>query len=296
MQAILIFVVIAVGLFVPAAHILTFLIRYNLMIMLFFSFLAIHFRKELIQKHHFFILLINILLPLLLYQLILPFDRTLAHTVFVIGIAPTAVVSPVISDFLKGNTAFVTTAVLITNPAIALILPFLLPWVISVNSPIKVGEVLLPVAIVILGPLFLSQFIKRFRSEWVSPLLSIRRISFYLFLLNVFIASAKASHYVRHDQQTAWYVFAFMAIGVGILCLFQFLLGEQIGKKSYPIANSLSLGRKNTMFAIWVALTFLDPIVALGPMFYILFQNAYNGFQMWQVEKKEKRNLPTEKK
>lgn len=289
MQALLIFLVIIIGLFIPAGHILTFLIRYNLMVMLFFSFLAIQFRWELIHRNHFIIILANLVLPLVLCQLIYPFHPTIALTIFVVGIAPTAVVAPVISDFLRGNTAFVTTAVLLSNPVVALILPFLLPWIVAVNSPIQIEEVLLPVSIVIMGPLFLSQLLKWFKANWIAFILRLKRISFYLFLLNVFIASAKASHYVRHDEQTAWYVFVWLGVSVGILCLFQFILGAYIGKKHNPIATSLALGRKNTMFAIWVAITFIDPVVALGPMFYIFFQNAYNGWQMWQVEQKIKK-------
>ena len=39
------------------------------------------------------------------------------------------------------------------------------------------------------------------------------------------------------------------------------------------------------IFGIWLALTFLTPLVALGPIFYILFQNLYNSWQLYQLGK-----------
>ena len=57
------------------------------------------------------------------------------------------------------------------------------------------------------------------------------------------------------------------------------------GAKDLNIEMSMALGRKNTMFALWLALTFLEPVTALAPIFYILFQNLYNARQMWQVSR-----------
>ena len=285
MQALYIFLAIVVGLLFPAGHSLTFLIRYNLMVMLFFCFLGISFQWNLVRRHHFVILLVNVSLPLLLFAMLLPVDRIIAFAVFTIGIAPTAAVAPVIADFLKSKVDFVTTSVLITSPAIAVVLPILLPLIAEVHHPVQVGDILIPVSIVIFGPLLASQLLKWTIASQVPAILRLKRISFYLFLLNVFIASAKAAHFVQNDQQTTWRGIVMIGVAIGCLCVGQFLLGGWLGRKHLPIACSLSLGRKNTMFAIWVALTFLDPVIALGPMFYIFFQNAFNGWQMWQLEK-----------
>lgn len=288
-KAFTILIAILIGLLLPAGHVLTSLIRYNLMIMLFFSFLEIQFSWKVVNRNHFFILLANILLPILFYLAISPINTTMAYAVFVIAMAPTAAVAPVITGFLKGNVAFVTTSVLITTPAIALILPILLPSIVESGMQVSISDVLLPVSIIIFGPLAISQIIKWGGPKLVNPILNWKQISFYLFLFNVFIASAKASHFIQNDQYTAWYVFVLIGVAIGCLCVFQFILGEKIGREQDTIASSLALGRKNTMFAIWIALTFLDPVVALGPIFYIFFQNAYNGWQIWVMEQKAKK-------
>ena len=62
-----------------------------------------------------------------------------------------------------------------------------------------------------------------------------------------------------------------------------------MGPKDKPLAGSLALGRKNTMFGLWIALTFVNPMVALGPISYIIMQNAYNSYQIMMVERKEKK-------
>ena len=36
--------------------------------------------------------------------------------------------------------------------------------------------------------------------------------------------------------------------------------------------------------AIWVAYTYLSPVVSIAPSSYILFQNIVNSWQLWQRE------------
>ena len=67
-----------------------------------------------------------------------------------------------------------------------------------------------------------------------------------------------------------------------------FKLGELLGPTDQKLAGSLALGRKNTMFGLWLALTFVSPLVALGPICYIIIQNTYNSYQILVVEKQQK--------
>lgn len=38
------------------------------------------------------------------------------------------------------------------------------------------------------------------------------------------------------------------------------------------------------LFAIWVAYTYLSPVISIAPSSYILFQNIVNSWQLWQRE------------
>lgn len=259
------------------------------MVMLYFTFLNVEFKRETIRFEHFKILGLNLILPVLFFLICYPFSPVVALSLFVIGIAPTAAAAPVIAGFFNGKTDFVTTSVLITSPIMGVAIPFLLPLLVQVQEPIEVSAILIPVAQVIFIPLALSYLTKFLLKKQVQHLLRYKSISFYLFLLNVYIASSKATNFILTDENTHWTLIVGIALGIGMLCLILFKIGEWIGKENqYYIEAGLGLARKNTMFAIWVSLTFLSPVVALGPMFYIVFQNLYNSYQLMQVQQNGK--------
>ncbi len=284
MKSVLIFVSILLGIFLPVGHHLTFLIRYSLMLMLFFAFLEVKIDRYIITANHLKVLLLNIGLPLLLFYLIRPISSTVASAAFVIASAPTAAGAPVIALLMKRKVGFVTASVILTSPVMALVIPFTLPLVLTVEGNINALEVLMPVAQVVFIPLILAQLVRNFSVLLSAWFRKFSGLPYYLFLSNVFIASANASNYILNDEQTAWYEFLHIAFGIGLVCLLQFKIGEWIGGRTLFLENGLALGRKNTMFALWVALTFIDPITGLGPIFYIVFHNAYNSWQIYKYK------------
>lgn len=50
------------------------------------------------------------------------------------------------------------------------------------------------------------------------------------------------------------------------------------------IACGQGFGQKNTLLAIWLAYTYLSPVISIAPSSYILFQNIVNSWQLWQRE------------
>ena len=66
----------------------------------------------------------------------------------------------------------------------------------------------------------------------------------------------------------------------GVLCAINFGLGWKFGGRGIPREVSQSLGQKNTLLSIWIAMTYVNPMVALGPTFYILCHNTYNAWQL----------------
>ena len=285
-QSILIFAAIGLGLLFPQGHQLTFLIRYTLMIMLLFAFMDIQVDRNMFTPLHGWIALLNVCIPILLYFLFLPLGKTLALIAFLMGITPTAAGAPILAQFLKTDIGFVTSAVLINSPLMAFIIPILLPFVVPVEEPLHMQEILFPVLSIVGIPLLLSELIKRSSANLTAMLLSNKVIAFYLFLLNVWIASGKASHYLFKEQDEAWQILALIAVVTAITCLLNFKIGELLKRFNQPFAGGLAMGRKNTMFALWIALTFLNPVIVLGPIFYILFQNAYNSYQIMLVERR----------
>lgn len=285
-KALLIFMAILLGCIFTIGHSYTFLIRYNLMVMLFFAFLRIRFDFELLKKEHYKILIINILLPILIFCLLKPFNETYAQLAFVLTIVPTAAAGPVIAEMMGADIKLTTGAVLLTTPIIALILPFLLSFLLGIGGDISAKDLIRPILSLIFLPLLFSQGIRYVLPSFTSKLLSFSFISFPLFLTNIFIACGNASNFVQQNLEEV----GAQLIGIigltALICVCNFQIGRYVGNKN--LAFELALGRKNTMIGLVIALAYFSPIVALGPICYIVCHNIYNSIQMWQMEKMRK--------
>lgn len=275
------------GILFPYGHGLTFLVRYSVMVMLLFAFLNIRIERQIFQKTHVGVLVANLALPWLMYILLLPISELLALTGFVTAILPTAAAAPVLTGFLRGNVAYVTLSVLLSSCLVGIEIPMAFPYLSEGGSRMSISEVLLPVMITILLPLISAQGIRLYIPRLHAFLFRIRIVSFYLFVLNVYIAMSKATWFLTTEMPDAQKdVWGMMAVVSGI-CVLNFGLGAILGGKKNRIGGSMALGRKNTMFGVWICLSFLSPIIAIGPMGYIIFQNVINSVQL-MLQKKEK--------
>ena len=68
-------------------------------------------------------------------------------------------------------------------------------------------------------------------------------------------------------------------------CIAQFLWEARLGTK-YNDRNSPCLD-KNTVLAIWMSYTYLNPLSSVGPGSYVLWQNIFNSYQLWKKRKNE---------
>lgn len=253
------------------------------MVMLFFAFLSIRFDFDLLKKEHYKILIINILLPILIFCIIKPFNETYAQLAFVLTIVPTAAAGPVIAEMMGADVKLTTGAVLLTTPIIALILPFLLSFMLGIGEDISAKDLILPILSLIFLPLLFSQGIRYVWPSFGVKLLSFGFISFPLFLTNIFIACGNASNFVQQNmEEVGAQLFGIIGL-TALICVCNFQIGRYIGNKN--LAFELALGRKNTMIGLVIALAYFSPIVALGPICYIVCHNIYNSIQMWQIEK-----------
>jgi BASS family bile acid:Na+ symporter len=91
---------------------------------------------------------------------------------------------------------------------------------------------------------------------------------------------ADASHFLRSEFHGSGWQMAGMPLLAGLLCAANFAIGRKIGGVGLGREASQSLGQKNTMLTIWLAVKFLNPLVALGPVCYVLCHNGYNAWQL----------------
>jgi bile acid:Na+ symporter, BASS family len=278
--------IMLLGSLLPQFHTLSFLIQYLLMVMLFFAFLDIDFKPATIQKSVLWVLLANMVLAFISYAVLASFDMMLALTAFMTAIAPTAIAAPVIIGFIKGEIEYVVAAVFVTNISSAVIIPFALPFLIGADVQISIWEVLQPVLIVMFVPLILARLVAHLPSKSQEFIRKGKTFSFPIWLINLFIISANASNFLRNENSNSIFTLLTIALISFVICIVNFGIGALLGGRRNWQEASQSLGQKNLSFVIWIALTFINPLVAMGPTFYVLFHHLYNSWSIYQFEKR----------
>ncbi len=278
---------IAAGILIPQAAVFSDLIQYLVFGMMFLAFVGLQFDRSTLHPSLLSVLLVNIGVGLAAFLVLRRVDGTLALAGFMTGISPTAISSPVVIGLLQRRLDYTVAAVLLTNLSIALIIPFLLPWLVGNQMMISSWTVLWSVTKIVILPLVLARLVRYLPESAQKPFYRAKRLTFTLWITSLFIIVSKASHFIRHNAEISLALLAQIAAIALILCVINFGLGALISGPEFRRETSQVLGQKNLSFTIWLSLTFINPIVALGPTFYVLFHNVYNSFQLYQFSKRK---------
>jgi BASS family bile acid:Na+ symporter len=286
------FVMILVGFFIPQAAIFSPLIQYFVFTMMFLSFVGLHFERSALQPSLLTILAVNIAVALVTFFVLARVDTTLALAGFMAAISPTAISSPVVIGLIERRVDCIVMAVLVTNIGIALLIPFLLPWLAGSQVEVSMWEVLWSVIKIAIVPLILARMVARLPHAAQQPFIQAKKLTFALWMGSLFLIVAKASHFIHSNTAVPIRFLIKIAVIAMTVCVINFSLGALIGKPEFRRETSQALGQKNLSFTIWLALTFINPIVALGPTFYILFHNSYNSYQIYRFTHQNKSIKP----
>lgn len=269
----------------------SFLIKYIVMIMLFFSFLEIDsYRNKYLYFEALKIFFLMVVIALFFYLIInLFWDQELAVIAFLVAITPTATAAPVVMSLTRKDVSYVTTSIILTNFLVAIFLSFLLPLITDTSKNISTLGILVPTLMIVVIPFIFCQFLKKISSQTINFFLRVRWISFYFWLTVLYLATSKTVFYIRHQQSYQIQRIIQIALISLSICIVSFTVGRIIGKPKYSWESSQSLGQKNTMFMVWVGIEFLNPITALGSMFYVLYQNLYNSYLISSYQRNNNR-------
>lgn len=257
------------------------LIRWLIVAMMFFVFLQVKFSWHTLRLSHGRILLANVLIGMGGWLLLKPFAGSdLAQAAFFTGITPTATAAAVIVGLLGGRVDYAVSAFLATNFGMALLFPFLIPVVIGNPAPGVFLHVVKSLLVVIGIPLAAAIPVRLFYERAAELPKRCKDISFFLWVGAIFLVIANASAFLRAQERlSVRTVLGIAAVSLG-LCVFNFWFGRFLGGKKFRREASQALGQKNTTLTIYLALTFANPLVALGPTFYVLWHNAWNAGQL----------------
>ena len=265
---------------------LSFLTPYLIFAMLLVTFSKISWKDIRFHPAHIWLLVIQLLGSITVYLVIRPFNEVLAQGALVCLLTPTATAAAVITGMLGGNVGFLTAYVLFCNMAVAIAAPVYFS-LIGVHDELLFGQsiwfICRRVFPIVIFPLLAAVALRKWAPKAHHALVRIPQLSFYLWAIALTIVTGITVQFVVHNDNPDYWTEAGLAVIALIFCCLQFIVGRRIGRRyGDPISSGQGLGQKNTILAIWMAQTFLHPLVSIAPAAYILWQNIINSYQIWK--------------
>lgn len=262
--------------------------------MLFVSFCKVHPRELKPQKWMLEMLAIQALsfafgALVIIMMPELP-GRVVIESFMICMICPTATAAAVVTTKLNGSASVVVSYTVIINLVASIVIPALVPFMHEVGEGMSfvtsfsliIGKVF-PLLIM---PLLLAWFVRFLMPAFHAKVLKQKDLAFNLWAVALALAIAITVKAIVHSDEG---IVELVGIAVASLvsCLIQFYLGHIIGKKhGETIAGTQGLGQKNTIFAIWMGYTFMNPVTAMAGGFYSVWHNVINSYQLYRERHK----------
>ena len=261
-------------------------------LMLLITFCKISPNDFRISKFIWILLSVQILGAIIAYIVISPFSKDVAQGAFICIFCPTATAAPVITGILGGSVTLLATYSLISNISVAILAPFLFS-LIGTGSDIEFTSSILTIESkvfpLILSPLALALLFRAYMPKVHKQIASRQSLSFYLWAFALIIVVGNAVSFIMREPADKIPEMVTIALVSLVACCMQFYVGRKIGRRfGDKISGAQGLGQKNTVLAIWMALTYLNPISSVGPAAYVAWQNTINSIQLYYKGKKEK--------
>lgn len=268
--------------------ILSWIIPYLIFLMLFLTYIKLSWEGMKFTKMHFWLIVFQVTASLVVFFAINPFSPILAQGIMICVLTPTATSAPVITKMLRGNVMSLTSYSLVSNFTVVLLAPLFFSYIGYHQLPFLESSLQISQKVVFLlvFPLVLSVLVNRLSPGLGDKLQRNSGISFYLWNIALVVVSARTINFVIEKSNSDTTVEILLALFSFVICGIQFWLGRKIGRKyGDTVAGGQGLGQKNTILAIWMTQTYLNPVASIGPGAYILWQNIVNSWQVWRKRK-----------
>ena len=204
-------------------------------------------------------------------------------------LCPTATAAAVVTAKLGGNAGTLTAYTMLINLCAAVLIPTLIPIVNpsgGIGFWLSFWMIVRRVFPILICPLLIAFILRRAFPSLPRLLASHPDLPFHLWIIALAIAIAVTTRIVVHVEVTPSACFA-IAAGSALACAAQFFVGRKVGRHyGEAVSAGQACGQKNTILAIWVGYTFLNPLTALAGGLYSIWHNVYNAWQLY------KRNQP----
>lgn len=257
--------------------------------MLLLTFCKINPRHIRITRMTWMLLPVQVLGGIGVYLALRWVNVPFAEGMFICVYCPTATAAPVIVGMLGGSVPRLATYSVVSNIACAATAPLLYTlmgaegvefwptfWIIAAK-----------VIPLIIAPLFVALLLQKFTPKVHHQLADHAGLAFYLWAFSLIVCVGQAVSFVMQEPPSMIPLMAALAVGAGVCCLVQFHIGRKVGLQvGDTVAATQALMQKNTVLAIWMAMTFLSPISSVAPAAYIACQNTLNSWQIYRKQRK----------
>lgn len=259
---------------------------------LYVTFCKIQIKEMKPRTWHFILQGIRIVLSgLFVWLITLTSDadtKLVLEGVFICIICPTAAAAPVVTEKLGGSIGSLTIYTIIANVVTTIIIPLFFPMVeksADMSFIFAVLMVLKNVTLVLVVPLALALISRKVIPSFTTCLAKKKNLGFYLWCINLSIVSGVTVRNILQSTVSGTSLVLLLVLPL-FVTVAQFAIGKAVGR---PFGDSISagqaLGQKNTVVGIWLTISFLNPLAAVAPGAYVLWQNMVNAWQLWYKEK-----------
>jgi BASS family bile acid:Na+ symporter len=278
--------------------------------MLFLTFCRIEPKDLKPHRWHWWLLLIQgglfFILGLVAYVLIsaLSVERgdwvVLVECAMLCLICPTATAAAVVTRKLGGDVPGITTYIILINLLTAVLVPLVVPLVhpvADIDFWTAFGMIMAKVFPLLIMPCLAAWLVRYLFPKLHRWFLKFPDLAFYIWSLALCLAIAVTTKSIVRSVMSLLMLLMMSVISL-ICCALQFGLGRFIGGRYRPriyvpsvevrgkavrkVTAGQALGQKNTIFAIWMAYTFMTPESSIVGGLYSIWHNLYNSWQLYR--------------
>lgn len=266
-------------------------------LILFVTFCKVDFRRLRPVGWHLWVGAFQVVFVIMVVAAVLTFhiqgeNLILLEALLTCIIGPCAAAAAVVTAKLGGDLEEMTTYTFLSNLLTAVMVPVCFPLIDpSVNMAFwhAFFLILYKVCLVLVVPMLLAYVVKHFMHRLHQWVVGVKDLSFYLWGFSLTIVTGTTVKNIVHADTSVAFLVVIALSGL-MVCLLQFAVGRYVGHFFHRTQEAgQALGQKNTVFAIWIAYTYLNPISSVGPGCYILWQNVINSIELWVFGKETKR-------
>lgn len=267
---------------------------YLLSLMLFITYCRVAWSDIRLTKFHYILLGIQYVGSAAVYLVIRQWDEILAQAAMICVLAPTATSAPVVAGILGGNIASVAAFSLFSNLSVAFVAPLYLSLIghsaDNISFLTSFWYIFRRVVPILVVPFILSIILLKVSPKAHAKVKSAQIVSFYIWAAALTVVIGNVMHFVVAQDDGDYTLEIIIGALSLLICLSQFIFGRKIGSRfDRTIAGGQSLGQKNTILAIWLTQTYLNPLASIGPGLYVLWQNLVNSWQIWRKKRLEEK-------